>query len=217
MEDFSFDTEKVLGIVLYLGGLIVSFFFGFASRNLIERPKLTSVGGGGGGGEHVFFHVKLENRPGRIGLNFGETVLFGRQIHRSYAIGPTFDRKVAHECRCRVIDEESGDLIGTLCWRMPDGTLQQAVTFKSGETADLLLFARLREEPTKYFMYEWHGMQEQPFIIPDDNKKFDLSKKFSIEVRDKYDAVVYKTKVIIKKAFGGRLEYHIDGAGGGSF
>jgi len=216
MEGISFDPQKAFGIVLYIGGLIISFFFGFASRNILERPKLTNVGGGGGGSEPISFYVKLENRPGRIGFYLEETVLFGRLIHRSRAVGPLFDRKIAHECRGRIIEEESGDLIGALCWRMPDGNVQQVVTLKSGETADLLLLARLRDEPSKYFVYQHIGKQDQPFIAPDDSRKFDSSKSFRIEVRDKYEFVVYRANVKIKKLFGGRFQYHIDGGGGGS-
>ena len=216
MGGYQFDPDKALAFGVWIASVVISYIFGLASTNFLQRPKLTISGSGGGGSQHEF-NVNLENRPGRIGINLNETIIFGKRVHGLIKIGPSFDRRTSYECFGTIMDNDTGDIISQLTWRVADGTLKRKVTLESGQSANLLIFAATDDDPGKYFIYEWHGNANEPFVVPPANKRFNYSKNFTVIVRDKYDSIVYQDKVTAKITHGGMLTFASKKGGSTSF
>lgn len=95
--------------------------------------------------------------------------------------------------------------------------MTQVVTLNSGESADLMLFARETREPLRYFLYQQNGPEATAPTIPEERIKLEGSRKFIIDVRYSYGKKRIKITTKMNKGFDGRLWRMTDGAGGGMF
>lgn len=184
----------------------------------VRRPKLQVTGGGGGGGPHSLHtrHITIRNSPGLLGLKLPETTILGIHIHRNIEMGLVVDRNPAHQCRALLYDKETNHPIKPLWWRTSDGKMTQEVTLKSGEQASLMLFARLGDEPRKYFVYQLDSSESNESRVPDDEDKFDTTREFYIDIRHSYGKKRVRIECTMTKGFDGRLQFRSKG-GGGSF
>jgi hypothetical protein len=92
-------ASLILGVILGgIVGTLMSAWYGYYLR----KTKLVSTGGGSGGvlgGLNTNF-ISVTNTRGFIGFRLPETVIFGKQLHRSFQLGGLIiDRDPAQECR----------------------------------------------------------------------------------------------------------------------
>jgi hypothetical protein len=211
----------MLSLALNLVFLVVGAVLGAWASLYIKRPKLTPTSGGGGGGAtnrpgYWTNHVGIENKPGLIGINFGETVIFGKGLH--FEKGVTVERDPAREIIASIYDKETGERITHLWWRSVDnpGTVRASVkVINSAETWDLMLFARLNSEPLRYFIYQSANGEFGNIVVPDDEVKFRDTKRFVVRVNYNYGRRKLEFDITVRKGYDGR--FHLEGkyAGGG--
>lgn len=184
----------------------------------VRRPTLQVTGGGGGGGETSFYgnRITISNSPGLLGLKFHETTILGIHVHRHIEIGLVVDRSPAHQCRAWLYDIETNDVIKQLWWQTSDGKMTQEVTLKSGESAGLMVFARLGNEKQKYFVYQLDRPDSTKPLVPDDQDKFDTTREFYIDIRHSYGKKRVRIECKMTKGFDGRLRFNYKG-GASSF
>jgi hypothetical protein len=123
-------------IRLVLGVVLGTWFTAYVSR-----PELKAIGGGNGGGGT---YLRIMNRPGFMGLSLQETVIFGKRISNGIYKGIPIEKATANECVAHLNDKDSGDLVSGLYWRplSDPGRARSVIELRSGEQADLLIFAR---------------------------------------------------------------------------
>ena len=69
--------------------------------------------------------------------------------------GLPIERKDAgSRCRAWIYDKETKQSIKPLWWQTDDGKVALEITLRSGESAHLMVFARLQSEPGAYFIYQ---------------------------------------------------------------
>jgi hypothetical protein len=208
-------VQIAIPIVTLVLGVVLGAWYGV----YLKRPKLKVAGSGGGGGPGPGHHqnnVRVLNQPGLLGLRLSQSVILGKRIHGSVEKGLTIDRNPANECTASIHDKQSGRHIAPLWWRStdPNAPWQIVVTMQSGEAFDLMLFARLDGEPTKYFPFE--PQDDGSPRIPNDAAKFDDTRDFFVQVMYSYGRQKLTFDVTMRKGFDGRLTYETEG-GGGSF
>jgi hypothetical protein len=213
-----------VAVVIPIITLIVGALLGSWYTVWMKRPKLRPSGSSGAGGQD--FHsnsIRLRNQPGLLGLNLPETIIFGKQIHGYIERGLTFERTPAKDCRATIHDKKSGRHIAHLWWRRPpssDGGPAWAMdtTIESGEECDLMLFARLTNEPLKYFIFAPQNPVDpsSPVQVPVEHAKFNDTHEFSVRVSYSYNRQKYTFTTIVTKGYDGRLS-HQGPVGGGSF
>jgi hypothetical protein len=142
-----------------------------------------------------------------------ETTVLGINIHNHIEIGLVVDRNPAHKCRAWLQDKETNQTIKSLWWRTSGGQLMQEVTLGSGESASLMLFARLNDEQRKYFVYQPGGPEGNTPIVPDDQDKFDATREFYINIRHSYGKKKMRIECKMTKGFDGRLSFSSKGGG----
>jgi hypothetical protein len=123
-----------------LGALLSTWF-----RYFIVRPSLNALGSGGGGGPGPGFHINhlsISNRPGLFGIKVRPTTLFGLRIHPDWEFGLVVERNAARKCSAQLIDKETNRHIQHLWWRLRDGSIGRTIDISSGETEQLMIFAR---------------------------------------------------------------------------
>jgi hypothetical protein len=150
----------------------------------IKRPKLIVSGGGGGGTVGGIYHnsIMIENVPGYMGIRLSETIIFGKVLFYDKHIGGLiFKRDDAEKCSAMLYDKETGDFIRALWWQLPGSAPNREATLSSGQSASLMLFARLDSEPLKYFVYDLDEAGKQ--IVPNENLKFDSTREFIVRIR----------------------------------
>ena len=209
--------QIVIGLLLLLIGAIL----GAVLNVYFKRPKLAIAGGGGGGGPGPGFrrnYITILNESGQFGLNIRETVILGKRIHGRIDRGLVFDRLPARECRARIYDKKSGEPIKGLWWRVPNTSscFVQEMTLNSGERAELMLFARLNDEPSKYFVFEPSDGPKGAPVIPSEESKFQETRAFVVEIRYFHGKKVFSTDVEMRRGFDGRLSFKRK-TGGSSF
>jgi hypothetical protein len=137
-------------------------------------------------------------------------------IHRHIEMGLVVDRNPAHQCRAWLYDKETDHAIKPLWWRTSDRKMTQEITLKSGEFADLMLFARFGNETRKYFVYQLSRPDSTEPNPPDDQDKFDATRDFYINSVHSYGKKKVRVECTMTKGFDGRLHFSSKG-GGGSF
>ena len=204
-------------LVLLVVGTLLAAGFGI----YLKRPTLRAVGSGGGGGQQ--FHscrVQIRNVPGLFGIRLGETVLFGRILHRPIDKGLPIDRNPAKDCAAWIYDGEQA--LTTLWWqsRNTRDAWQQRTTLESGDAAELVLFARLHDEPTQYFIFAPSDPTDPNMNprVPDAGEKFQATitpREFAVHLvgMDGRRYHVFPVRVRLQSG----LMYVESGGGAGSF
>lgn len=96
--------------------------------------------------------------------------------------------------------------------------MQRRVAIPSGGSFDLVLFARLDDEPGKYFVFAPDdGESSTSPIVPDDELKFTDGHDFFVELVHTHGRQKLKFDVKVKKGLTGRLSIDLGKRGGGSF
>jgi hypothetical protein len=205
------DTDSRVGFGALLGVWFTIY---------LTRPTLRVTGSGSGGGTGPGFyvtHVNITNSPGLMGIRINPTVLFGKRVHGRLEKGLTIIRNPAEECIANIHDKATGEFIAPLWWRSADDPARvvRTASIKTGQTVSLMLFARLKSEPLRYFIYTSNGKftDVQP---PVDEVKFSDTKKFSVRVNYSYGRQRLEFNAIVRKGYDGRLSWEAVG-GGGSF
>jgi hypothetical protein len=153
-----------------------------------------------------------------MGIRIKPTVLFGKRVHGGLEKGLTIVRNPAEECIANIHDKDTGEFIAPLWWRSPDDPDRavRTVSVKTGQTVELMLFARLNSEALRYFIYTSSGKfaDVQP---PVDEVRFRDTKKFSVRVSYSYGRQRLEFDAVVRKGYDGRLSWEAVGGGGGSF
>lgn len=204
-------VSLLLGAVI---GALVSTWHGY----FVTRPKLTITGSGGGGGPGPGFHanhIQISNSPALLGLRVPETILFGWRLHASFELGLVIDRRPAHECRAYIYDKETMQLICPLVWRV-GATFAHHSDLDSGQSAQLMLFARDASQTSKYHIFQPDNPGADKPKLPSEELLFQDTRSFLVEVQHSYGKRKIRFEVGMTKGFDGRLSYHTK-SGGGSF
>src|SRR5690349_19026689 len=145
--------EPVFDFVRNIGApqLLIGALLGIFLDNFFKQPKLTITGGGSGGGPGLGFYqsnITIRNEPGLLGFKIKETKILGIKINGIIEKGLIFDRFPAHECIASILDKKTGEFIAQLWWRSrtEPNIFSQQITLNSGDSADLMVFARLDNE-----------------------------------------------------------------------
>lgn len=212
-----FDWVKNIDVPSLTLGAVLGAFASTWHSYYVRRPKLQVTGGGSGGGSSFYTnHITISNSPGLLGLKLPETTILGINIHRHIEMGLVVDRNPAHRCSAFLYDKETNQSIKPLWWRASDGKMTREVTLKSGESASLMLFARLSNEQRKYFVYQLDNAGSTEPHAPDDQDKFETTREFYIDINHSYGKKRMRIDCKMTKGFDGRLHFSSKG-GGGSF
>lgn len=197
----------VLGVVLGVWG---NFY--------VVRPKLRVTGSGGGSDNRFATNqVTITNVPGFFGVRLEPTTIFGSRVHPRIEKGLTANRYPANECTAHLLDEDGNHITG-LYWRSETspGKFDNVVSIGPGESVHLMLFARLANEPLRYFIFQPAGADTNDPRVPPAEVRFTDSKKFRIRVIYSYGRQKLEVRAEMAKRYNGRLYYRV-GTGGGSF
>ena len=214
-DGWGWFTSVVLPIVTLIVGALLGVWF----TVYLTRPRLRVTGGGGGGGAsgpgYYANHASITNMPGLMGIRINPTVLFGKTIHGHFEKGLTITRNPAEECIADIHDKETGDFIAPLWWRSPDdpSRVVRIISIRTGQTAELMLFARLNSEHLRYFIYA-SGGDFLDVRAPVDEVKFADTKKFSVRIKYSCGRQKLEFDAIVRKGYDGRLSYEAGGSGG---
>lgn len=204
----------LIGIGVGVGGAWLSAAAGLS----LTRPKLALAGGGGGDvldpGFRAHF-VRVENQSGVMRVPLKETVIFGRQIHGAFFRGIPFERRAAVDCRAWLSAKDDPRPV-PLWWRSMDDPRRcsQSATMRDGEQYELLLFARLNSEPSRYFIFDAQGESCAP-VVPNDAAKFDDTREFRVRVDYSRGRQRFSFETAVRKQLDGTLRYETKGAGSG--
>jgi hypothetical protein len=202
--------------------LVLGVFLGAGYSQYLQRPRLRLSGSGGGGGPGPGYHqthVCVRNDPGFLGIRISETVVFGKRIHPSFTKGLPVERNTAKECNAVLLDKASGEFVTHLWWRsVVDGRFEwkRLVDLASGESADLMLFARLDAEPTRYFPFDVDNEFAPGPRTPPEEAKFSDTHRFLVRITYSYGRQDMSSEAAVVKGYDGRLRWETEG-GGGSF
>jgi hypothetical protein len=217
------SLDIALALVTNVVTLVVGVLLGAGYTIYLRRPKLVAAGGGGGGG-HPFHicQVRIRNDPGLFGLRLSPTMLLGRHVHDYIEKGLTVDRNPAKDCTAWIYDADRA--LTTLHWRPLGGTdsWTTTTTLDSGDEVELMLFARLHEEPDQYFLFSPAdpGDPSSPPRLPDSPaQKFRATRDtrtFRVQVNYSYGRQRLSFPVNVRLDYNGMIyvEYW---AGAGSF
>jgi hypothetical protein len=178
-------VEKVaVEVVLPVLTLVLGAILAVMAEAFFKRPKLMVVGCGGGGGPGPGFctnHLRISNAPGLFGIRLNETKVFGKKIHGRIEKGLSIERQTANDCHAWMHDAMSGEVVSHLSWRSVEDPTKLSTTtaIRSGHSVELLLFARLSLEPSKYFVYRpLNESSSEPQMPELETGKFSDSRDF---------------------------------------
>ena len=207
-----------MGYVIAVAFLVFGALLGVRTTHHLMRAKLRVGGSGGLGGQGPGFHrnyARIRNEPALIGLRLGETIISDRLVVPRIERGVTVARNAAQECTAQLRDE-NGEQLAVLWWAVDEGSAQRyrrTVSIGNGETASLMLFARLHDEPLKYFPFQPDNAGNP--LVPQEEMKFTEPKKFRVRVN--YSSGQHLDfGLTMTKRDDGRF-YYSTRAGGGSF
>jgi hypothetical protein len=192
-------------ITLILGAILGSWITVF-----VARPKL-KIAGSSSGGNGINGHrntLRIMNRPGLMGIAAGPTIILGKRISRGFEKGITVARATANECTASLYDKETGQAVSLLYWLLMSDQprMLPTVDIKSGETVELVLFARQGNEPLKYFVYKPAGPSQEA-LVPPDEVKFTESRRFTVRILYSYGRQKLEFDVGMRKGFDGILYF----------
>jgi hypothetical protein len=196
--------------------LILGAFGSLFLNNYIRRAKLVVTGSGSGDGgapENNGNYVMIENAPGLLGVNLGETNIFGMRVLPPIRWGLPIERYPARECRASIHELPSRRYIRPLWWQV-EGKAVQAINLDTNESAMLRVFATRRDEPLKYFVYEPEGGASLAPNIPDDSVKWHEDRAFLIRVNYSRGQTL-NARITVRKEYDGRLRYECAGGSAG--
>lgn len=164
--------------------LILGILLGGWYTIFLKRPKLSknigSVGGGGFSQKHSTIGAVIHNEHGLIGFDLRPNTIFGRPINSYRRIGLPMERETAKKCMAVLYDRQSGESLGQLWWQLPEGKMSLTTSIESGESATLMVIARLGEEQDQYFIFKPRGKDDRSLAEPE--FKFTGSMQFEIVV-----------------------------------
>jgi hypothetical protein len=102
-------------------------------------------------------------------------------------------------------------------WRVRSKKPQKSGWLKSGESAELMLFARLNAEPLKYFVYQSSDGQISNVHTPVDEVKFHDTRRFVVRIDYSYGHQKLEFDTSVRRGYDGRLSHEIKGSGTSSF
>lgn len=196
--------------------IFVSVVTGASFYNHIKRPKLSVIAGGSGGGgpDYMRNEMAIANRPGILGINLGETLIFNKRILPPLCKGLSVDRNTARACRAWLLEMPSKRPITTLWWQVED-RMVQTVNLDTGGSANLMLFARRVDEPLTYFVYQPESPRSPSPMIPDDDVKFRDTREFLIRITYSDGQQQLDAPITMRKGNHGRFSWEHNGGGGG--
>lgn len=212
LDIMSLIIGAILGGIV---GTLMSAWYGYYLR----KAKLVVNGGGSGGtpgGLHTR-NISVMNTRGFIGFRLPETIIFGKMMHRSFQLGGLIiDRDPVQDCRAHLFDKQTGDAIRPLWWQGRDLKMTQVFTIKSGENANLMLFARFDEHPMKYFVCQPKSEESRDLEIPPEHLMFDGTREFAIRITHAHSTKALTFNCKITKGYE-RLHFSMERGGSGSF
>jgi hypothetical protein len=152
-------------------------------------------------------YIRLANVPALVGIRLRPTMILGKKVHGYVKKGITVDRLPAKDCTASIHEKESGQFISLLWWLSPNesGHVIRSVTIESGGYADLMIFARLRTEPLRYFIYNSSNGEASQILAPPDEIKFRETKQFFVRVC--YGGQKFEFDVTLRKGLAGELNF----------
>jgi len=159
----------MVSVLSFLGGTVFGIMLSTWYTSHLARPRLEVVGvvSGKYTPGYSAYQLAIQNNRGFFGIRLKPPSFFGRFMLSGFRKGYIVESQTAHGCTAWLYDKRGGGHPTGLYWRLEPGQPPtNLVTLGSGQTADLLLFARLEEEPTRYFVFQPDGA-ERP-AIPDE-------------------------------------------------
>jgi hypothetical protein len=184
-------------------------------NNYIRRPKLVLVGGGSGGIEQGCSRsqIRIENAPGLLGINVGETLIFGRRLLPPIRWGIPVERNTARECIAWIHDLPNRQALTVLWWDV-DGKAVQRINLDTTESAPMNVLARRLDDPTRYFVFNPEVGSAMVARVPDDNIKWHGDRDFLIRVGYSRGQTL-TLHMTVRMNYHGQLECRVNGGGGG--
>lgn len=207
----SLITGTILGSIV---GTLMSAWYGY----YLKKLKLVVNGGGSGGASGGLYinNISVTNTLGFIGFRLPKTIIFGKMLHRSFHLGGLIiDRDPVQECRAHLFDKQTGDPIRLLWWQGRDLKMTQVATIKSGESANLMLFARFDQQPMRYFVYQSKSEESHDLEIPPEHLMFDGTREFIIRITHAHSTKVLTFNCKMTKGYE-RLHFNMEKGGSGS-
>jgi len=205
-------------VIIPIATLILSVFLGAWLNAYLTRPKLEICGNGSGGCSgpgYYMCHAVVRNSLGLLGISLKQTIIFGKRLHRPVEKGLTANRNPASKCTARILDKVTREHIAHLWWRFPESDrVQQWVDIGSNESCDLMLFARLDAEPSKYFIYQSKSDALLDVGIPPEHLKYHGTRRFIVQISYTHGRQKLEFDAAVQKHYGGRLTYIILDRGG---
>jgi hypothetical protein len=173
-------------VLFGIGTLVLGVVLGLWLPEYVKRPLLRFSGSGVSGGATPVtrYSLTVTNDPAFIGIKIGSTAILGRQLHGPIFRGLAVDRNPATQCSAQLVDKASGDPIVGLYWRSRTQAdrYEASTTIPGGESAILMLFARLSSEPTEYFVFQPEPSPPHHPHVPEDYQKFTGDRQFEVHV-----------------------------------
>jgi hypothetical protein len=197
-------------ILFFLLGCLVGWFTNHWYSVGMRQPKLIQNGGGSGsslfGSGYRYVSIGIQNELRRLGVSLPETVILGKAIRTNFG-GQVIEREPARQCRARLL-ERTGEYIYELWWY--DGEkASEIIDIKSGETANLIVFAKRANDPNQYLVYQpISGVDFSPRTsgIP----KFDKTMSFLVEILYSHGGQRLKIPVSVKIGYDGSFNFHTE-------
>lgn len=170
-----------------------------------KRPVL-KVNGGGAGQTQTYkqSHWTLTNEVGFIGVRVGGTTVLGKRLHSGVRRGIPVLRNPATKCYAHLYDRDTKRLIAPLYWRADDGTFVQSATIVGGDTRDLMIFAGVPSEPTKYFPFAPDPTSPQTPLIPPEQARLEGPMRLEVRVTSSTGTLLQESFDVVKD-YGGNL------------
>ena len=186
-------------LLLLAGGLLGAWL-----NQFLKRPKLVVAGGGHSGPADGVqtLTFSIENPPGRLGFNFGPTIILGWKLHRRFSVGQSVDRLTARDCVAWLFDAQTKKSLGALVWRV-DNALKGSVDIEQDGQAQLLILARMSSHPSHYFL---PGLDGTGLKIPPQDAWSREDRKFVVEITERRGRKM-RFKLEVHSALDGRLHY----------
>jgi hypothetical protein len=196
-------------------GLLLGAPVGLGFGEFVRRPKLKANGSSGGGGPQYGYSnaMHFTNAPAFLGVAGAQTIIFGRRVHGPFAVGLPISRHAATDCRAFLHDRETDEFVASLWWRVHrSGTIEyeDTVTLGTGESGELMLFARQDQDATEYFPFVPAPSANRPpnFETPAQSLRFTESRTFTVKIMYGYGGrQVRKFPISVKRRLRGGLEF----------
>jgi hypothetical protein len=202
---------QVLNLLANLAFTVFGVVFGYWWAGHRARPNLRVSGSGGSYVGMPTASITISNDPRFTGLRISASKIFGRRVHGPLVIGQTKHVEPADNCSARIISKNGGEHLSHLYWFNPGGKPSANVTIPSNKSASLLLFARIKEEYPKYFIYQPDRDGSANPKVPVDQLKFDNNMDFILEIRYNFGLLRHEVGVRLNRSTDQHLYFKMGG------